>query len=191
MKCGTPLQEGVRFCPKCGANIEQTVQQPMAPQQPYYGQTQPYVSMPKKSNKKLIIAVIAIVVIIVVVGLLAYFFVFSKGGIVGKWEIVSMESKLNGVSQGSTAGDGTKVEFKSDGTTITTNPDGSTSSGKWEIKNGKLCNPEAETSGFLGSNCMDYKLSNGGKTLTLSGSSSQSYGGITYNYEYTMTLRKV
>ena len=220
-KCGAPTTEGVKFCPKCGAAIGQTqaapqptappqqppvqqqqsipqqqqpAYQPQQPQQPYYGQTQPYAPMPGKSNKKMIIGVVVAVVAIVVVLLLVFFVLGGdEGKFVGTWEIESMETISNGVSSGSIPGDGTKIEFKSDGTTKTTNPDGSTNSGKWELKNGKLCNPDisSESENVFGKECVDYKFSNGDKTLTITYSMTQEYYGTTYTMKSNIVLKKV
>jgi hypothetical protein len=90
-------------------------------------------------------------------------------------------------------GDGTTVEFKSDGTTISTDPDGSTTPGKWELKNGKLCDPDAtaEEENLLGSECVNYKFSNGGNTLTITYSISEDYYGTTYTMKTIIVLKKV
>jgi len=207
IKCGTPLQEGVRFCPKCGATIGQAAaqqptqpQQPMYQQQPYYGQTQPYVPMPKKSNKKLIIAIIAIVAIIIVVGLLLVFFVFGgdEGKFIGTWEHVSTTTYVNGVQSSTIPSDGSKTTFNSDGTTRTTYPppeyeweeQQEPTTGKWEIKNGKICDPDREDSdsAYDLPACGEYKFSNGDKTLTITYSFTPYEG---YTYKYVVVLKKV
>jgi len=196
--CGTPLQEGVIFCPKCGANVGQaTFQQPIAPQQPYYGQTQPYAPMPKKSNKKLIIAIAAIVAIIIVIGLAVFFLVSSwenednlvgKDKFVGTWEIesVTTESDLNGINTQS--GFGEKITFKSDGTLEMTFM-GTNMSGSWEIKNGKIC---IKQTGSSNETCTEYKFSNGDKTLTITSSGTvEDWDGTEYTQKSTTVLKKV
>ena len=168
MKCGTPLQEGVIFCHKCGATVEQQAgqqppvqpqQQPMAPQQPHYNQTQPYAPIPAKSNKKLIIAVIAIVAIIVIIGLLVFFFVLNgaDGRFIGEWESDTGGYKMN-------------IKFNSDGT-AELGTDGVYYSGKakWNVDGDKICfEPESGSDWSTNSNsCMSYKFSGNDNKLTL------------------------
>ena len=217
-KCGAPIAEGVKFCPKCGATIGQIqaaqptappqqppVQQqpmpqqqqpvyqqqpPMQPHQPYYGQTQPYAPMPGKSNKKLIIGVLVAVVAIVVVLLLVFFVLGGEEGkFVGTWEVESTTTE-SPYGSDTTEGDGTKITFNSDGTTKTTSPGGYSSTGKWELKNGKLCNPEyssSDSESYYGE-CADYEFSDGGNTLTITYSYSP-YEGV--SYKTSMVLKKV
>lgn len=217
--CGTPLQEGVKFCPKCGATIGQaafqqppvqpqqpmyqpqtnTYQQPMAPQQPYYGQTQSYVPMPKKSNKKIFAAIIAVIIIVVLI--IAIFFVFVIGNnkndssdeskIIGTWEIDSIYemSDLYG-KKDMPIPSGFKMIFKSNGD-LTISPVGSpTLEGTWELKNGKLCIMSKDYG--APANCSDYSLSPDGSSLTITTpSTEETWDGQIYSVTSYTVLKKV
>ena len=113
----------------------------------------------------------------------------AEGRFVGTWELESTTT-VTPSGTDTTEGDGTKIEFKSDGTTKTTSPGGSSTAGKWEIKNGKICNPDysSSESGSYYGECADYKFSNGGNTLTITYSYSP-YEGV--SYKTTMVLKKV
>lgn len=180
-KCGYEVKEGHRFCFNCGTEIqtasdsfqEQVAQTPTANapvpvQQPVYNQTQEYaVVQPKKSNIKLIAAILAVVAIVIVV-LVLVVFLFGKGSsnpsdFVGTWTLDSMQVNGSGISIPS----GITITFNSDGTYQSTSV-GSTQSGEWEIKDGKLSDSSSNSNSPFNTYSWSYQFSDGGNTLTMS-----------------------
>ena len=219
MKCGTPLIESVRFCPKCGASVgeaafQQTPVQPqpmyqpqtnsyqqsMAPQQPYYSQTQPYAPVLKKSNIK--IPAIIVVVIILIASIFALLFAFGfignnknnssdRSKIVGTWEIDSVYEMSDLYGRKNTSiPSGIKMTFESNGSLTISFGGFGTQDGTWELKNGKLCiMSKSNASEF---NCSDYSLSSDGNTLTVTSTSiSETPTGEGYTVTTYTVLKKV
>jgi len=178
-KCGAPITEGVKFCPKCGAAIGQTqaapqptappqqpsvqqqqpAYQPQQPQQPYYGQTQPYASMPGKSNKKLIIGVVVAVIAIIIVLLVVFLLLGGADSrFVGEWEYDSgFGGKMN-------------IKFNSDSTAeLGYNGEYTSGKAKWHLEGEKICFEPADASDwdYYEDMCIKFKFSDSNNKLTL------------------------
>lgn len=78
--CGTPLEEGARFCTGCGHPVAQSAQQQPSytqqpPQQAYaYGGQPPYQQPQKKKGGCCLVALIVLLVILAALGIGGYFF---------------------------------------------------------------------------------------------------------------------
>jgi len=190
--CGYEIKVGDKFCLNCGKKVQIESPQINAQQQPInqqiYGQTQGYTPVkPKKSNMKIIGAVIGIIVVLIIV-LLLVFFVFGKNNnnqnisnFTGKWTVDSIVA--NGQNMDTS---GVSIEFKSDGTFITSSS-GNIESGTWEVKNGKLriiSSSQNSDLNFIPGG-MNYQFSNNSNTLTVS--YSGSYQGVTYSINMVMS----
>jgi hypothetical protein len=161
--CGTKVDEGNKFCLKCGAqlnpestaetgssneNISQQLNQQAPPDQ-----SQNKSPGQKKSNINLLIALIAIIAIVIVIVVII---MFTGGGIdnrfVGEWE---QDDDLMPISW----------NFKSDGTFEMMG----IGFGKWSVHGNQICiTPDLELGDFADDVCYDFEFSNGGNTVSLS-----------------------
>lgn len=173
--CGTKIEDGMKFCQNCGAQIqtkettstfeEQVAQSqeqsipiqisppPIPKKQQQMGQTQAYSPMqPKKSNMKVIGVIIAFIAVLVVVLIIVFIFLEGTDGrFVGRWE-----------QEGSSGYASVVWNFQSDGNlniiTETIYSGINTVTTSWNVKGNQICTPF----------CYNYHFSDNGNTLTLS-----------------------
>lgn len=81
--CGAQLNEGARFCPKCGAYVEQPSEGSSFQQTPL--SMEESASGKKKSSLPLVLVIVAAVIVLGVAGFFFYKKTFAPG-IVGAWE---------------------------------------------------------------------------------------------------------
>jgi len=170
--CGTKVDEGNKFCLKCGAqlnpestadatssneNISQQPNQQVPPTQP-----KDIPTGQKKSNKNFLIALIAIIAIVIVIVVII---IFTGGGIdnrfVGEWEISS---------------DGFDFfywTFSSDGSLIMEVSGFDIEIATWSVSGNQICLDMRENEfwvpeGYADEICYDYEFSDGGNTVSLS-----------------------
>jgi len=166
--CGAPLNEGVKFCQDCGADLSVPVAPPSAPASQPATQPQPVpppqqtpaytAPVTKKSKTPLIIgivvAVIAIVIILVVV-------LMFSGGLGGS------ASQLEGTWEYNIGGVSLLYKFNSDGSfevgSGTTVP-----AGNWNVDGDQLCFSYSSAIGGVDS-CYTYSISNNQLTLSYQG----------------------
>jgi len=188
--CGAQSDETDKFCLRCGNNLQilqstQFTQQTTTKVQPTGQVTspQPTVSLQtygppqehsppkqKKSYSKIIAALVGIIVIIIVLVIL-FLFVFNGGDdqFNGTWQITSM--KMDGIE---TSVGSASITFNTDGTLVSESS-GFTSTGTWEVRNGKLYITSSDSGpSSLDNIGFDYSFS-GTNTLIL------SYSGIISN----------
>ena len=165
-KCGAPVNEGVKFCSKCGANLmASTAPTPQPIKQPATQPSQGYSQPIKKSKTPLIIGLVVAVVAIVVVILLIL--LLTGGGVsgdeaklVGTWEY-SME-------MGDFGEYNTAYVFNSD-KSWEVGYAGSTPTkvGTWKIEDNKLVLSATGLGTEYSAGTYTYKFSNNDQKLTL------------------------
>jgi hypothetical protein len=179
--CGAKVEEGNKFCLRCGAQLNpenisdsgdsnENISQQPSQQDP---QTQPPItpSGQKKSNKNLLIALIAIIAIIVIVIVI----IFSSRGLdsrfIGEWEIVSdgfdtFNWIFNGDGSVKMKGMGVDIDFAT-----------------WSVSGNQICLKMLENDiwgsylpeGYENEICYDFEFSNGGNTVYLSIEGSENF----------------
>ena len=89
LNCGTQLPDGIKFCPNCGAKVDQQPIQQPAPQPAYTQQPADYQqpahaagTSTKKSPVGLIVAAVAVIAIVIIVAVMAIGHIgpFASGG---------------------------------------------------------------------------------------------------------------
>jgi hypothetical protein len=168
--CGTKVEEGNKFCLKCGAQL-----QTEEASKPENGPNEPIQQVPptqKKSNKNLLIVLVAIIAIIIVIVLII---MFTGGGIdnrfVGEWEISS---------------EGVEMFywiFNSDGSLTMTVAGFDMDIASWSVRGNQLCLNMIENNlwgdylpeGSEGEICYDFIFSNGDNTVSLSIAGSENF----------------
>ena len=170
--CGFQAADGNKFCKRCGTNLQMS----QSSQPVYYQQTavhqqqndqvpQVVQDKPKKSKKMIIGLLVTIIAIIIVIALL-FVFLFNGGSgeIEGTWQVTS--TKVDGFELGLKP----IITFNPNGT-LSGDLMGSSSTGSWEVKNGKLFMYSSESGSIDYSDVgLDYSFSDPNTlTLTFSG----------------------